>query len=148
MIKSNSPSQFEFITNYVKNIKVELKGEKLIGDLDFMFKRELRLFPEDVELKTIYTVKTLIITADTYANTVEAEVELIINIYKYGHKMTVYDLYGMFCYATIFNYMTLTNEMIKNNIFHNEEFYKPTIIVPSFEVVEEDILDIMRGAYP
>lgn len=128
-------------------VKVELTGEKLSGDIDFFHKRELRLFPENEELKTVYIVNTGIISADIDTNSVEAEVELIINVYKYGHKMTAQELYGLFCYATIFNYMTMRTQMIEKNIYHDDDFYRPTIIVPSFEDVENDILEIMRAAY-
>lgn len=139
--------QFEFITNYVQNTKVVLTGEKLIGDIDFMYANSIKLFPSDEELKTIFIITTALVTTDTSANTVDAETELMILAYKYEFNFEVEDLYGLFCYATIFNYLTLTNDIRDKGIMHNDEFYRPTVVVPSFDKMRDEIVRVRNRAY-
>ena len=120
MLSKHNPLQMEFITNYVQNTKVILTGDKLIGDIDFIYANPIQLFPTDKELKSILVINTSITTSDTDANTVEAETELVINVYNYEHNLGIEEIYGLFSYATIFNHMTITNEIRNKGIMHNE----------------------------
>jgi len=89
----------------------------------------------------------LFCTADTSGNTVEAETELILNVYNYEKDLNEIQLYGLFCYATIFNYMHITNEMVTKQIMHNDDYYKPTVLIPEYEELKTDFTDIIKKAY-
>ena len=140
------PEQFEFITNYVQNTNAVLKGEKLTGDLDFLTACNISLLIHP-ELAAIFTVKTSLSTTDTDGHTVDAESELVMNVYKYGFRFDLIELYGLYCYATIFNYYTLATKMVENNIMHDEAHYKPTIVVHSLNQMEKQILEVLHKAY-
>ena len=146
MQKEYTPHQFEFIIDYSQNVKAELKGNELSGDIDFMYGRLIDLFHIDPDLKTIFKVNTSLVTVDTTGNTVEAENETIMNIYKYEHQFNVDDLYGLFCYATIMNYKAITQAICDNNITHNGVLYKPTVVIPTLEAIKNDLLSEIEKA--
>lgn len=108
------PNQNEFILNYAQNTKVNLQSGKLIGEfidtLDSAYGWTIELLPADAELKTILIIGTAVNLVDNFGNVIESETELVINIYTYEQNLGTYELYGLFTYATVFNYMTLYNE--------------------------------------
>lgn len=140
------PEQFEFITNYVQNTNVELKGNQLTGEIDFMTACNMNLIIHP-ELASIFTVKNSLVTTDTDGNIVEAESEVVMNIHKYDFRFEVSDLYGLYCYATIFNFYMLATKMVEKEIMHNDVHYKPTMIVHSLAQMEQEILKVLNKAY-
>ena len=72
---------------------------------------------------------------------------LIINVYNYGMNLDIQKIYGLFCYGTIFNFMTIKNDIINKKIVHYNDYYNPTLIIHSFQSVEKEILKEMERAY-
>lgn len=142
---NQSLPQFEFITNEPNNTKVS--GANLIGDIDFMYGNAIKLFPPDNDLKLVLFVKTGLTTTDTSLNIVESETELWISFYHYNHQVGIEEIYGLFCYATIFNYMAITNSIRDNGILHNETPYIPTVVIPSFSKMKDEIRSEINLAY-
>ncbi len=143
---SDTTQQLEFIGSYFNDPKVEIKGNNLTGDVDFMTAYNISLIPHQ-ELAIIFTVKTSLFTSDTNGNTVEAESELVMNIYKYGAKPTLTDLYGLYCSGTIANFYKITGTIKDKGIMKDNVFYVPTIIVHSIEYMKEHLLDVLNKAY-
>ena len=145
MENQDIPIQFEVILDQFQNVKVS--GGNLIGDIDYMFGRKIVLFPQDENLKTILLITPSITAADTHGTTVETEVEIIMNIYKYEYRFTAIDLYGLFCHAYIVGYHVIRSEIERQNILHNDQIYRPTMTIPSFEGVKDDIFRELKNVY-
>lgn len=141
------PEQFELIENYVQNTIVKLTGTQLVGELDFMFRNTPVLYPTDPELKIIFTVKTEITASDVHGHSVEASTDMIFNVYNYENDMRLPELYGLYCCAVISNHYIILNKIIAEGIKHNDEIYKPTIIVPSFQKAKPDLVFARNKAY-
>lgn len=142
---SNIPQQFEVIFEYYDTPKVE--GENLNGELDYMYKYFITLFAADEKLKTVFTVKHIISTADSHGYSVDSEVEIVMNIYKYEYPFADVDLYGLFCHAYIVSYHVITAEINRKNILHDGQPFKPTMSVPSFDKVKDEIREEIKKVY-
>ena len=141
------PNQFEFIINKPEKTNAVLTGDKLIGDIDSMYSNSVTLLPTDEELKSILLFNTSFVVTDTDGHTIEASTDLMINVYNYEHKLGIEEIYGLCSYATIFNYMTLTNFINSKGFLHNDEIYRPTVIIPSFDKMKEQIIKARNKAY-
>lgn len=141
------PYQFEFITNRPESTTAVMTGEKLIGDIDSMYSNSITMFPTDGELKSILVFNTSLVVTDTYANTIEASTDLIVNVYNYDHQLGIEEIYGLFTYSTVFNYMEIYNAIKNNRFFHNDEIYAPPVIIPSFEKTKDKIIKARNSAY-
>jgi len=137
----------EFINNHPMDTRIELKGKNLIGEIDFMHSDIIKLYPVHPDVASVMAVETSIFTTDTDGNTVEAETTLIINIHNYEQNLDILKIYGLFCYGTIFNYMTIKNTILQNDIKHDDSIYIPTVIIPSFQTMEQQIIEEMKRAY-
>lgn len=139
--------QMEFIAQVPLDIIVELKGNNLMGELDFMTARDINLVTVDEQLRNVVRVKTSLITADTSGSSVEANCTLMIMIYNYGQNLDIAKVYGLFVYATIYNFMAITNTIASKEIKHNDSYYRPTVTIPSFQQMEKEIISEMKRAY-
>ena len=144
---NGQPVQFEFIINRPQNTTAVLNGDRLIGDIDSMYANSVTLYQTDKELKSILLFNTSFVVTDTDGHTIDASTDLMINVYNYEHKLGVEEIYGLCSYATIFNYMTLTNFINSKGFLHNDEIYRPTVIVPSFDKMKEQIIQTRNKAY-
>ena len=144
---NGQPVQFEFIINRPQNTTAVLNGDRLIGDIDSMYANSVTLYQTDKELKSILLFNTSFVVTDTDGHTIDASTDLMINVYNYEHKLGVEEIYGLCSYATIFNYMTLTNFINSKGFLHNNEIYRPTVIVPSFDKMKEQIIQTRNKAY-
>jgi len=142
---SSAPKQFEVILDHFDKVKVS--GGNLIGDIDYMYASDIKLFKPDEELKTIFLVTPSIISTDTNGTIVEMEAEIMINVYKYEHPFTDIDLYGLFCHAYIVGYHVIRLELQKQNIMHNDEVYHPTMTIPTFDGVKDAIYRELGKVY-
>ena len=141
------PNQFEFIINNPDKTNAVLTGEKLIGDIDSMYSNSVTLLPTDKELKSILLFNTSFVVTDTYGHTIEASTDFMVNVYNYEHKLGIEEIYGIFTYATIFNYMTLTNFINSKGFLHNDEIYRPTVVIQSFDNMKDRIIEARNKAY-
>lgn len=143
--------QFEFILSKPQNTKIEMKGDRLIGELmdniDFMNGWSIIIYPPYKELKTVIVIETLFSVVDSFLNTIDATTELMLNVYKYEENLEVEDIYGLFCYATIQNYMVLKNELIDQKIMHNDGIYNPPVVILTLNKVRESIITARKNAY-
>lgn len=141
------PNQFEFIINKPDKTNAVLTGDKLIGDIDSMYSNSVTLLPTDKELKSILLFNTAFVVTDTDGHTIEASTDLMVNVYNYEHKLGIEEIYGIFTYATIFNYMTITNFINSKAFLHDEEIYRPTVVIPSFDNMKDRIIEARNKAY-
>lgn len=144
MDNSETPKQFEIILDSWQSLKVV--GKSMTGEIDSMFGRKIELLKDD-KLQTILVVSPSYSATDTNGNTVDAECEIFINVYKYEFPFNEIEIYGLFCHAYIAFYHIIANEIIRQDIRLNDEIFKPTKTIPSFDMVKDEIRDELNKIY-
>jgi hypothetical protein len=112
-----------------------------------MYANSVTLFPTDKELKSILLFNTSFVVTDTDGHTIEVSTDLMVNVYNFEHKLGIEEIYGLCTYAIIFNYMTLTNFITAKGFLHNDEIYRPPVIIPSFDKMKDRIIEARNKAY-